>query len=134
MALCEARTASRRAGPAGFAQVFLDPVELADEEQDQGRPWVGAAIDHIMEVAPDVGEAGHEPERLTALLFPVAGVGPQGVALDDAGAGFADALDERSGAAADSPVVEEAAVRGVYNPQVALGGFAGAGIEVADGV
>ena len=87
-----------------------------------------------MEVAPYVGEAGQELEpAFHGLVVAIAGVCAQGVALDDTCARFANALDERANAAPDAPVVEEASTGYVDDPQVALRGFACAGIKIADG-
>ena len=98
------------------AQVFFYSVELADEAEDLCGIRVWAGFKHFDEVPTYVGEAGDEAyERIG---FGVGFVNRVAVALDVAGKFSAYGFDKLVAAAPDSPVVEEAALRVVGDPQV----------------
>lgn len=122
----------------GFSQLRFDSVKLSHEVEDepalpQGFAFVfllfcGQVV--VVKFSTNVREAAHE-EDLGMVSF-VCFVGGPTIALQDTGVVFADCFNERALTPADPPMIEEAAMGMVGEPEVATRGLSGAGFEIAD--
>ena len=119
----------------GFAELFLDLIEVGELAEDPGDE-AGGLVLGFEKFPPDVGVAAHEGD--VVLAFGPGGIGGVTVALDDGGMrGRAWIAVEKVGDAAlvttFAPMIDDASAGDVGDPEVAGFGFSVTGFEIVDG-